>query len=189
MSPRKKWRRPMRSGRRWFMSARCMGQASIPRARLWGSTVRRCARPASVRTTLHCVRRKRLWRRCAGGSPIAGSTSCCTLRHRDEPEEAAARLPQGEAGAPPWRPQAGDRNAALADARSRSRQPTAASGTNDLITRCSRRSQSVRRATISWDEDYNHHGPCSALANLLPAQFATKSALESVPINGFSEVA
>ncbi|MCD1645653.1 hypothetical protein [Aurantimonas coralicida] len=56
--------------------------------------------------------------------------------------------------------------------------PTAASGTNDSITRCSRRSQSVRRAIILWKEDYNHHGSYSALENLLPARFATKSTLE-----------
>jgi len=36
----------------------------------------------------------------------------------------------------------------------------------------------ARSAITSWKEDYNHHRPHSALANMSPAEFAMKSTLE-----------
>jgi putative transposase len=36
----------------------------------------------------------------------------------------------------------------------------------------------ARSAITSWKEDYNHHGPHSALGNMPPAGFAMKSMLE-----------
>ena len=36
----------------------------------------------------------------------------------------------------------------------------------------------ARSAITAWKEDYNHHRPHSALGNLPPAEFATKSTLE-----------
>lgn len=36
----------------------------------------------------------------------------------------------------------------------------------------------ARNAITSWKEDYNHHRPHSALGDIPPAEFATKSTLE-----------